>query len=170
MVAQGDRIAYLYQARRVATQANAAGGAVIVDISVAAGQVARVVSVYAINSGTNSLYIDVIDEDNATDFRCAGISSAAGVWGNAPQAGSTGASSAQPGNSSGMLLGPGQKLSIFQLGAGIQNDTLTVAITLLCSTSTEPTWDKSRSTNQANVSLAASTISAANTMQAVVNL
>ena len=169
MSSTGDakNVWYLYQARRVATQANAAGGAIIVDISVAAGQIAKLVSLQILNSGTNSLYCYLYDEDVAESNRLGGVGSAAGNRLEFPSIGANANAAGNFASSEGLLLGPGQLLSVFQLGAGIQNDTLTVAVTLLLSTNTAPTWSKARSTNEADVTLAASTISTANTMQAV---
>ena len=164
----GKNVWWLYQARRVATQANVAGGAVTVDITVAAGQTAKLIAVYGANSGTNSLFIVGVDEDNNASFSLAGVGSAAANILRAPNVGSVGSASNNLLYSDGFIIGPGQKLSIYQSGAGAQNDTLTVAVVLLLSTFTEPTWDKSRSTNAADVTLAASTISAANTKQPVV--
>ena len=158
---------YLYQARRVATQANVGGGAVIVDIALGAGQVGWIELSTFTNSGTNGLFVDVLDEDNMIVGRLAGIASAAGNALRVPSIGTAASASLNVNESVRRYLGPGMKWSIYQTGAGAQNDTLTVAVTLFLSTNTEPTWDKSRSTNAADVTLAASTISVANTMQLV---
>ena len=167
MSATGGRTAigtghWLYQARRVATQANVAGGAVIVDISPAAGQTVRLVSLGARNSGTNTLNIFIYDEDNAINpyqAYLANVGSAAGNTFHLPSLGSAASASANIESSQNIYVAAGQKLSIVQTGAGAQNDTLTVAVTLvLIGSSVEPTWDKSRSTNAADVTLSASTI------------
>ena len=162
------RVRTFYQARRVATQANAAGGAVIIDITPAAGQAMRIVELYAINSGTNSLYFDVADEDNAYGARFAAVGSAAGTQARAPNVGTSGAATDNLTGSADFIVPAGKKLVIRQLGAGAQNDTLTVAVVFeLIGNPAVPTWAKDRSTNEADVTLAASTISAANTIQAV---
>ena len=150
---------WAYQARRVATQANAAGGAVVIDISPAAGQAFRVVAVYGKNSGTNVIQCRVLDEDNAANTYLAYLGSAAANYFHLPFSGSTTTSSGNIGSSQGLMVCPGQKLEISQTGAGAQNDTLTVAVTLeLIGSATEPTWSVARSTNAGDVTLAASTI------------
>ena len=161
------RLAWFYQARRVATQTNIAGGAIKVDISLAVGQVAQVVSLEGINSGTNDVLLNVNDEDNAEQSRFNYQGSGAGVTLRAPTGGTTGAANNSV-SGIGFVLGPGQKLSSSQTAAGAQNDTHTVAVSLLLfNKPTEPTWSKARSTNQADVTLAESTISAANMLQQV---
>lgn len=166
-----EKVAYLYQARRVATQANAAGGAIKIDITVAAGQVAKLIGVSMINSGTNGILVNALDEDGVTQIqRIASVGSGAGTYISLPTIGSVATATQNMATSEGLLIGPGSSLALDQTGAGAQNDTSTIGIMLLLSTNTEPTWSKARSTNQADVTLAASTISTANTLQAVVNL
>lgn len=158
-------VSWIYQARRVATQANAAGGAQKIDISIASGQLARVISAKCLNSGTNGISIFLADEDNANHCGLSTIGSGAGTYISLPAAPGSNTSSTANADAKGMLLAAGQKLSFEQTGAGAQNDTFTIAITLeLFNKMDAPTWDKSRSTNAADVTLAASTISAANTL------
>ena len=161
---------YLYSARRVATQTNVAGGAVVLDIALAAGQVARLVSLQVLNSGTNSLTVNTTDEDDVVHCYYASAASAAAVNYSLPTTTNASATATGDGTLAASLFlwfGPGMKLTVAQSGAGADNDTLTVAVTLLLSTSSEPTWSKSRSTNAADVTLADSTISAENTMRLV---
>lgn len=153
----GGRVWYLYQARRVGTNANAAGGAQRIDIVVPSGQVAVLLHGRAASSGAATNLVNILDEDNA--LHAIVVTSAATII-NFPLIGTA--------TGHKVMFGPGQKLAVEQQAAGAQNDTLTVSVTLLLSTSTMPTWDKSRSTNAADVTLAASTISTANTLQAVV--
>jgi len=166
-----DKVKYLYQARRVATQANVAGGAVKVDITVASGQVAKIVWASALNSGNNSIAMAINDEDNARTVYLGGTGAAATIDVHLPQTPASAATALVDGSAAtsvGGLIGPGSSLSFEQGAAGAQNDTITVAVVLLLSTSTAPTWSVARSTNAGDVTLAASTISAANTTQAVV--
>ena len=150
----------LYQARRVATQANAAGGAVVIDITPAAGQTIRLISLVATNSGTNDMVVETVDEDNARSGYFGAVASAAAVKINLPTIGAAGSSSSNLATSENLRIPVGEKLVVKQSGAGAQNDTLTVAVVLeLIGNGTEPTWSKARSTNEADVTLAANTIS-----------
>jgi len=153
---------YLYQARRVATQANAAGGAILIDLATAPGQIAKLLHARVVNSGNNGLQAYIYDEDNAAEAYLLVIGAAAGTSASLPSIGSAATASANNANTKDLMFGPGQKLSFLQTAAGAQNDTLTLGITLLLTTATEPSWSVARSTNPGNVTLAANTISAAN--------
>jgi len=154
----------IYQARRVATQANAAGGKIIIDINGNPGQIMRIVSLLAYNSGTNTLNIMIVDEDWGSGPRCGYLASAAGNSMALPSIGSPATATSNSIDTNNLLIAPGQYLSIQQSEAGIQNDTLTVYLTLeLFNSRTAPNWSIIRSTNAGNVTLAASTISAGNT-------
>ena len=156
---------WIYQARRVATQANAGGGSVRADISVATGQVARLITSHVVNSGTNGLNLWKRDEDAANAVYLGSVASAAATNASLPNLG-TSTASANVAFSHGMLISPGQTLSFDQTVAGAQNDTITIAIELeLYNLPTLPTWSVARSTNAADVTLADSTISEANTLQ-----
>ena len=159
-------IAWMYQARRVATQANAAGGKVLVDIAVPSGTVARLVVARADNSGTNSIAWRLYDEDDELMATLGVVGSAGATNLSVPTIGTAPATNNNI-HSLGQLIPPGAKFTAEQSGAGAQNDTLTIAIILLMSSPVEPTWVKTRSTNVADVTIAASTISAANTLQPV---
>jgi len=153
---------WIYQARRVATQANAAGGAIKIDISVASGQIARLICAYVANSGTNDMTILLLDEDAANACVLGTVASGAARTANLPTIGLS-VTNANFATSEGFIIPSGAMLSFGQTGAGAQNDTMTVYICLeLFNNSTIPTWSKARSTNEANVTLAASTISTAN--------
>jgi len=141
---------YIYQARRVATQANAAGGAQKIDIIMGANQTGILLHGRAVSSGTATNLVNIYDEDTAYH---AMLTVTAATTLNFPIVGiATGQK---------VYLAPGQKLAIEQQSAGNQGDTLTISVTMLLSSSIEPTWDKSRSANAADVTLAPSTISAA---------
>lgn len=161
------RTRWFYNVRRVATQANAGGGAIIIDITCPTGQLYKLVSCRGANSGTNTLIAVIADEDLATDMTLAEIASAAGTKFSLPSIGSTSGTSANIANSTGLLFGQAHTLSIYQTGAGIANDTLTISMTLEVLNpkgTTTPIYSKDRSTNAADVTLAASTISATNTL------
>ncbi len=151
------RYTWIYQARRVATQGNAAGGAIVIDIAVA--QPARLISCLGFNSGSNTVSIDIVDEDNALTCRLGSVGAAPGTICSVPRTYTSSLSSPQI-TSVGVFIAPGQKLSCYQSNAGAQNDTLTVALVLeLFNSPEEPTWSKDRSTNATDVTLAANTIS-----------
>lgn len=162
---RGSKIpSWLWQSRIVFTQTNAAAGAMKVDYSAASGQVIRLVSADAVNSGNNSLLITVRDEDNAAHINIlANISAAAGTRACLPSIGSVATTTANSINSKGLLLLPGQKLCFEEGAAGAQNDTLTIALGfLLYHLATEPTISKARSTNAADVTQGTDSISDAN--------
>lgn len=161
------QIWYLYQARRVNTQTNGAGGALRTRISVPAGQVAKLVQVYAEGTASagSSLSSDILDEDGAQAVRVAYVAAGATREFKLPSIGSAATAHGNIADTNGMIIGPGQFL-IIDASAALQTETLKVGVTLLLSTSTEPTWDTTGSAG--TPSLAASTISAANTMVAVV--
>ena len=158
---------YLYQARRVATQANAGGGAIIVDVALASGQIARgVMGRVILGSANNGISLNVVDEDNSAAVFIGTVATGANRNAQFPSVGQTvGMDNASfTGN---LYLGPGQKFSSANMGVGAAGDTMTLAIQMWLNTPVEPTWSKERSTNPADVTLAASTISAANTMRGV---
>lgn len=160
-----------YNARRVATQANAGGGAVIVDISPPTGQAYILQAVRGANSGTNGLVCVLADEDFATILTLAEIGSAAGVKFNLPSPGASASSTGNIANSYGLIISKGQYLRIYQTGAGAQNDTLTVSLylePLNPGASTTPTYSVAASTNAGDVTLAASSITDGNTLTTTV--
>lgn len=161
---------WIYQARRKATDAAAAGNPIIIDISLATGQIGvlRSAFVQQVTAGVHTLYITLLDEDNA-HFAKVGVvaAAAANSFLYVPSIGASAAASDNVMNSTGLVIPPGSKLSCYTAGASANaNDTLEVGIILeLYNLSTEPTWSVARSTDVANITLAASTISTANTMQ-----
>ena len=162
---------WLWQSRIVFTQTNAAGGAIVADYSTATGQYAELVMLRAINSGTNDLNIKVYDEDNAdASGLLAAIASGAGTNCALPSIGASAGTSNHIANSVGLKILPGQKLSVYQTGAGAQNDTLTIGVALmLYNLDTEPTISKARSTNAADVTQGTDSISDANDLQEVLH-
>ena len=162
---------WLYQARRQATNTNAAGNPIIIDISLAAGQVAKLVKGFVQQSttATHTLLAIHNDEDNVGPPIAYVAAAAAASEVRLPSIGTAANASANIMSSQGLMLGPGEKLTCQTGGASAAaNDTLAVSVSLLLSTPTIPTWDTTRSTDTAQITLAASTISAANTLQAVV--
>ncbi len=155
------QIWYLYQARRVNTQTNGAGGALTTRISMNAGQVGKIVQVYQKGSASATCVtqIWVHDEDGANQCMLKYTAAAANQENHLPLAGGT-----TYADSNGLLIGPGQFLA-FLSSVVLNTETQTVGVALLLSTPVEPTWDTTGSVG--TPSLAASTISAANTLQAV---
>jgi hypothetical protein len=167
----GPKWMYVYQARRVATQANAGGGAMVIDISPTV--LARVLQMQIASAGANhSMAIRSYDEDNAVAGYLASVGSVANPFMVIPSVGVAATASGNIRDTTNLHVAPGMKLTAMTLEAGAQNDTLTTAVTMLlpitaASDGSDVTWSKARSTNEADVTLADSTISAANTMQAV---
>ena len=154
---------WIYQSRIIFTQTNAAGGAIVADYSVATGQIARLVSLRALNSGNNGISVDLVDEDNAASCRYALIGAGAATLCHLPSIGQSATATGAIASSEYLLTPPGAKLSIYQSAAGAQNDTLTIALTLeLWNLPTEPTISKARSTNAADVTQGTDSISDAN--------
>jgi len=149
--------------RAVYTQANAAGGAIVVDFTAGAGNTMILMHSKGINSGTNGLEIVRVDEDNNDSITLADVISAAGVTGTAPLA----RTQATATTSSPLIdvtdwltrifAGGQEKLTVRQDGAGIANDTLTVDVRFLVRHGVGAR-DKSRSTNAADVTETAPTI------------
>lgn len=153
---------WLYQARRVATQANAAGGAIKIDIAPVEGQVLILDLANFGNSGNNGINIKVLDEDDATTGILASVGAAAGTYvsvPNHPAAAAASTATATMASSVELLVPYGSKFAFEQSAAGAQNDTATLGVMLvLIGKETEPTWSVSRSVNAGNVTLAASSI------------
>jgi len=160
---------YLVQFRRVATQGNGAGGAIILDIQVPTGCVMEILFAAMQNSGTNAAYINRTDEDNVIAGYYAQVGSAASTICSIPRgyASPTTSNLLTASDNGRLIFGPGEKLTFMQTGAGAQSDTLTAHIVALLSQNVDLVWSVARSTNAANVTLAASTISAANSRQLV---
>lgn len=167
MSAEVGKVWYQYHARRVATQGNAAGGAIVLDLTCTVPF--YVLRLSAINSGTNTLRVAIGDEDGNTIAMWGSLSSAAANNLTIPRS-YTATTSTIVIDSSHLLsnlVAPGSTLTVFQSEAGVQNDTLAVSIQCLMQRQEPLTWDKSRSTNAANVTLATSTISTTNTWKSV---
>jgi len=144
---------YLWRYRGVATQANAAGGAVIIDISPGAGNYLELIDAFVSNSGTNSVNVAVRDSSNNTVSIHATVASGAATATYLPSIGANAASSGAIASSVGLKVFGADKLSLYQAGAGAQNDTLTVNIRAFVRSDTAPTVSKARSTNQADVTI-----------------
>lgn len=170
--AYGPKWRWVYTARRIAQQTNAGGGAIAIDITCAAGQAVMLGALSAFNSGNNGLYGQLVDEDNAEHSTFASIGAAAATKFRVPSGGGAASSTGNIIDSNALYIPEGIKLTIGQTAAGVQNDTLTVAVTLIlpisaASDGSDVSWSTARSTNPGDVTLAASTISSANTMKAV---
>jgi len=163
----GKNVWWLYQARRVNTQTNVAGGALTTRVSIPTGQVAKVVRLYVQGtaSATATLFGYVFDEDTAGVSFIGSVPAGASRTFHLPSIGSGAVAHNNVADTTNMILGPGEYL-VAVSSVAIQNEAQTVGVVLLLSTPTEPTWDTTGSAG--TPSLAASTISAANTLQAVV--
>lgn len=160
---------WLWQSRIIFQQTNAAGGAIISDYSLANEQYARLVEARMTNSGNNGIVIAVYDEDNAYTLPLASVGAAAGTVANLPSIGTAASASNNLASSVNLILLPGQKLGFVQSGAGVQNDTSTVALSLeLYNLGTEPTISTARSTNPSDVTTGTDSISDANDLLEVV--
>lgn len=138
------------------TQANAAGGAIIVDIANALSSRFVVLEFEAINSGTNAIQTNVTDSANKVVGSFGNIASGAGTVQNWPT-GSTVTSTAavSPSNDPRFLIIAGtDRLTVQQTGAGAQNDTFRLTCRLLVYGAV-PTLSVTRSTNAGNVSATA---------------
>lgn len=167
--AYGPKWKQLYQARRVNEQTAAGGGALMTRISLAEGKVAYVCQYRAetVTAGAVALACRLLDEDGADAGLMANIGAAAGVNTQMPSIGSSAAASGNIMSTQNMYMGPGQILRA-NTGNCAQNDTLTVSIALLLpidATTADITWDTTGSGGTPD--LADSTISVANTLQAV---
>ncbi len=159
-----EQATWIYQARRVNTQTNAGGGALRTIITLASGQLARIVQCAVIGpaSVTSTLIITVFDEDGMEYGRLFNCLAGASNVGRLPSIGSGGTATGNIANSTGLVLPAGATLA-FDGSVAIQNETLTVGIVLeLLNLPTVPTWATTGSAG--TPSLAASTISAANTL------
>lgn len=157
---------WLYQACRVNTQTNAGGGTLRTRISMPAGMVGRLVSMAVIGAASVTAILAVVktDEDLTSIHNMAYIAAGASRSAYLPSIGSSAGSNANIADTGGMMIGPGEIL-YSETSVVLQNETLAVGVVLLLSAPTLPTWDTIGSAG--TPSLAASTISAANTLQAV---
>lgn len=145
--------------RASVAQANGAGGAIVVDFTPSVGQTMYVVEARGINSGTNTVRIQRVDEDNNLGALYVTIASAATTVGSFPQTTAFAETSSYESTSApGVWIRGDDKFSILQTGAGAQNDTLIVELRAFLSSSKIPSVSKARSTNQANVTIATPTI------------
>ena len=162
-----DDVTFIYQARRVCTNANAAGNPIVFNITMATGQVARLIALLGVQvtAGVHTLLSYLNDEDNASYANLANIAAAANTSFEIPSIGANATTSANITNSLGLVIPAGAKLNIQTYGASAQaGDTLTVGMILeLLNDPTLPTW-AATGTDSANFTFAASTISDANTL------
>lgn len=168
------KVGWLYQAQRVTTNTNAAGGQILIDITVPAGTTAKLIALnaYMVTTGTHTFYAYLEDEDfTGTNHNVLLANTGAAAASKAfalPSIGTASNASGSIANSLGLLIGPGSSITIDAAAAsGVANDHVDIFVILLMSTPTAPTWSKARSANAADVTIAASTISTANTLQAV---
>ena len=155
---------YLYQARRVNTSGGA--GALVTRISMNAGQVGKLVSYTVTGPASAGATLDIVvyDEDGALNAPLANCAAGANRRMSLPTVGTAATASLNFQESNGLVLGPGEELSSLA-STSLITETLTIAVVLLLSTPDIPVWAITGSV--AGSALAASTISAANTLQLV---
>ena len=165
----GHKWRWLYQCARVNTQANAAGGALYTRVRIGSGIMAELVMMSAIGPTTNTtLSADVSDEDGTYPSVLLSIAAGATRKGSIPTIGVANTSSGAM-QTMGMKFGPGQIIRWYSAAAA-QTETLSLYVVFLlpitaASDGSDITWDTTGSAGTPG--LGASTISAANTMQAV---
>ena len=158
---------WVYQARRVCTQDNVAGGVLNVNLSVATGQLAVIRSLNAVGPASAGATLQCItyDEDTAAGGYLANIPAGASRSFNLPTTGTAANATSNLMSSEGFVLAPGMTIKI-AASAAAQTETLSVAVVMeLYNLATVPTWSTTGSGGTPN--LAASTISDANTLQEV---
>ena len=139
------------------TQANVAGGAIVVEIVPGSGNAFIVTASKVTNSGTNTLRQEIESGlAGASMNRYSELASGAGNISSVPQSAANGASSgALTASIPTPALVPGTLAwKIYHTGAGAQNDTLRVQM-LIRVKGALPTVSKANSTNQADVSVTA---------------
>lgn len=140
--------------RAVYTQANGAGGAIVVDVAPARGQTMIIMHAYGINSGTNALQMLRNDEDDATSTMYLDVASAATTEGAIPQnlagSGTDGRRIDSTPQETRFFRGDDQ-FTVQQTGAGAQNDTLTIDLRAFLSGPAIPARSVLRSTNPGDV-------------------
>jgi hypothetical protein len=116
--------------RAVLTQDNAAGGALILDISAGTGNVVHITELTATFSGTNTMDVDLIDEDANIVVKYVDLASGAAQSATIPRANvavdSTSSSLLASSLEGVTLAGPDERLAITTGGAA-QTNTLTLA-------------------------------------------
>ncbi len=137
-------------------QANAGGGAIVVDFVPVAGVSMIVTFVRAENSGTNGLQILRVDEDNSVGPFYASVSSAATTQAVIPQSFSGATTDGVTFDSTDLFtrfFRANDKFTVQQTGAGAQNDTLVINLRAFLSCAERPIVTKGRSTNPSDVTI-----------------
>jgi len=159
-----DDVTFMYHARRVNTQTNAGGGALQTNIAMNTGQVGIVRSMLVIGSasaGATLLGI-VYDEDANISNQYANAAAGASRVLCLPSIGSAATADNNRSNSQNLVLTGAQYIG-WSSSAALQNETEQVNVTIeLLNDPTLPVWSTTGSAG--TPSLAASSISAANTL------
>src|SRR3990172_3457934 len=140
------------------TQANVAGGAVVVEIVPGAGSSMDVLRVRAVNSGTNTLRMAAFTAAAGGEVNRY-IDVASGAATNAafprlPGTAQTSSSAQADANVAGVRISGTQAFRVSQTGAGAQNDTIQILMEIRVRGAL-PTVSKANSTNQADVTVTA---------------
>lgn len=138
-------------------QANAAGGAIVVDVNPASGNEISIEYGQAVNSGTNGIQGAVIDSGNADITILFAVASGVATlhrWGP----GDVDTSVTGTGNAAGtgypFTVRGTDSFTVRQTGAGALNDTMQI-VARFRTIGDLPVLSKARSTNAANVSVSA---------------
>lgn len=150
----------MWMYRASVAQANGAGGAIVLDFAPLQGTSMIVIMARGSNSGTNTLQIMRVDEDQNEGPFWSSIGSGAATVGTIPR-GFTTLTTSDFIDSTDLLarmIRAGDTLTIQQTGAGAQNDTLIAEVRAFLSSPERPVVSKARSTNQADVTIATPTV------------
>jgi hypothetical protein len=140
----------MFAYRNIFKQTNGAAGAIVVDFTPGSGDIMIVHESLASNSGTNTVEIRRIDKDNNDVVRYCDVASGSGTVGATPRDGVAPTSGNVLVTSKEILFYGKDKYSMFQGGAGAQNDTFTVVFRALIQ-GRPPTRSVARSTNPGDV-------------------
>ena len=139
-------------------QANAAGGAIVVDLPAGAANEYILIDLRAVNSGTNGLAFEHQTTGAVVIGPLASIASGAGTDGRIPSIGSAASASGNLIDSRALLVSGTDRITARQTAAGAVNDTLQVIARFRVKNSTPPDADFSRSTNAVNVTATAGSV------------
>lgn len=138
-------------------QANAGGGAIVIDIRGTVGSEWRVTHGRVVNSGTNGLQVLAVDgtASPVVSGKFNDIASAAGTKANLPSVPGGSTTSDVPGDLESAIFCGIHGLRITQTAAGAQNDTMRILLYIRRTRGDLPTFSKAQSTNPADVSVTA---------------
>jgi len=163
-----DDVTFIYQARRINTQTAAGPAALYTRVSMNPGQIGRFIASYVVGAASAGapLLQYMYDEDNAIAAQLTNIAAGASRSACLPSVGTVSTGNSNLTNSQGLILAPGQ-FFVTSTSVSLNTETLTVFFECeLLNDPTLPVWDTTGSGG--TPSLAASTISVANTLQPII--